>query len=838
MRIIKLDIKGFGKIENSTFSPGSGFNIFYGPNEAGKSTLQAFIKAMLFGLKSGRRGIEGTVNQNRRFRPWSGKAFAGLLEYELDSGRCFCVGRNFDNNTLTVYDEYSNDIISEFAADKETIAKFAEQHLGISENVFERTAFIGQMQSVINQEGRKILASRLLNLKQSGDEGVSFQTAVNALRQAQITFVGSGRTTIRPINLLTVQLQEALQKEKTAIELHEAGIEIFKELEQTKKEAEKLRVSLEELNNIRRSLYQNSEIKMLCDKRRKLCEFLKQADEIGINKSKAQERKEHLAKESEELMSFAEFTRTDADCMVEDNIRYKMFMQDMRNLLQKININDEKIIETESDLAQYSIFKREGHRIQEVLEELLRLENEGLQTKDEDREHRLLKQKKISFTCILLSTVLLPTLYFFRKDFSPLLLQVLVVCGVTFFLMWAQIFIRALVKQKKEKTAGKEDKDATKKLQDYRQLMEKWMLDADVSCTHDLMRLKSMYDDKQNLLKELYEKKDVYIKGKTDLETLSEVVKNDILTRLRKANICENQDKFCADDITSWKKGLEEYISISPLIKALENEISSFIQESESIYRQACLVYGEDIKSRTQLEKAIEKLNEQMRGKKPMIEEEKMSIPLVEELIESTQDKINQELLSVNTLTTRLENIPDEEVLQRAYEKVQALNEEKENMVFLSKAIETAISVLTEASVEIQRDYVPHLSRELNRYLTAITGGLYDNAKADDNLALNILPKEHIERILPEQLSSGTIDQVYLSLRFAAVRMIEKEGESIPLFFDEPFSQYDEERTKNALRLLVEESNHRQIFLYTCKMREVELAGEIGGNGMVNIIEL
>ena len=53
----------------------------------------------------------------------------------------------------------------EFPADK-NVAKFAEQHLGLS-GVFLKDCVFGQMQSAVNREGRKILAERLINLRKA-----------------------------------------------------------------------------------------------------------------------------------------------------------------------------------------------------------------------------------------------------------------------------------------------------------------------------------------------------------------------------------------------------------------------------------------------------------------------------------------------------------------------------------------------------------------------------------------------------------------------------------------------------------------------------------------------
>ena len=69
-----------------------------------------------------------------------------------------------------------------------------------------------------------------------------------------------------------------------------------------------------------------------------------------------------------------------------------------------------------------------------------------------------------------------------------------------------------------------------------------------------------------------------------------------------------------------------------------------------------------------------------------------------------------------------------------------------------------------------------------------------------------------------EKLSTGTIDQLYLSLRLAIIKELSEE--SIPIFLDESFAYYDDERLENIIKYLNDEFKYLQIIIFTCSNRE------------------
>ena len=78
MKIRELDIYGYGKWINQRFELDDHLQVITGQNEAGKSTLQSFIRSILFGFPSKRRRIQ----QINRYEPRHAEVYGGRILLE------------------------------------------------------------------------------------------------------------------------------------------------------------------------------------------------------------------------------------------------------------------------------------------------------------------------------------------------------------------------------------------------------------------------------------------------------------------------------------------------------------------------------------------------------------------------------------------------------------------------------------------------------------------------------------------------------------------------------------------------------------------------------------
>ncbi len=163
MKIKKLNLTSYGKFENKEINFTDGLNIICGKNEAGKSTVMAFIRAMLYGF-SGRGNV--LANDRKHFLPWGKTTLSGSADILLDNGKTVKISRTsgksqgFDK--LECFD-ISNSESYPFSPEKEMLC---------GEETFLKTLCIKQLQTPISGEEDEI-SQKLINLTQTASEDIS-----------------------------------------------------------------------------------------------------------------------------------------------------------------------------------------------------------------------------------------------------------------------------------------------------------------------------------------------------------------------------------------------------------------------------------------------------------------------------------------------------------------------------------------------------------------------------------------------------------------------------------------------------------------------------------------
>ena len=270
MILEKLYIDGFGKFSDYSLNFSPSIQILYGENEAGKSTIHAFIQAMLYGIPKGASKKEIFF----QYRPFSkALGFGGSLTFS-HQGKSYCVQRDFlqggeahitilpQGEKLFEGESFLQSVLSPFSLES-----------------FKNTVSIRQLKSSTEREMVYELQAMLSNFQESGSVELNPQAALDYLEQeeARLTekmipdatkrysgLLGEVKNTRRSLSLLEAEeAQSSEEKSLKGLAPNEAIIEATNreeslelqrkvaEIEETREEWNRLSSLLEKegLNN-------------------------------------------------------------------------------------------------------------------------------------------------------------------------------------------------------------------------------------------------------------------------------------------------------------------------------------------------------------------------------------------------------------------------------------------------------------------------------------------------------------------------------------------------------------------------------------------------------------
>ena len=267
------------------------------------------------------------------------------------------------------------------------------------------------------------------------------------------------------------------------------------------------------------------------------------------------------------------------------------------------------------------------------------------------------------------------------------------------------------------------------------------------------------------------------------------------------------------------KEESEQQIKIKERLQLAKNEMDKMQAQIEMLNKSKEEKFAE-------IEKQKQEINTNIQEKMNKLKEEHKLENIefncdISNKIENMKEELNKNKLELHSLELDKNNImPKLERLASMEEQLQELNEKEAILNKQNSAIELAKEVLEIAYTKMKENVTPKFTENLSKNIEKISNGKYKKVKINDEEGI-IVEKQNGEYISAEKLSVGTIEQLYLSLRFGAIKELSEE--SMPIILDEAFAYYDEERLKNILTYISKEYENNQIIIFTCTNREVEV---------------
>ena len=206
MRLLGCHINNFGIFHNYDLTFNDGLNVVMQANGWGKTTLAAFVKAMLYGF-DGKRVRNVAENERLRYKPWQGGRYGGSLDFAVGD-REYRVIRTFGATRARDRVKVLNIETGKSAMD-ETGPNVGEWLFGLDANAFQKSVYVVQNGFGLSGSSAS-LRNRLNALVNEADDVAGFDGAQAKLEERRKYYRRTGnRGAIADVSKDVAKLVEA-----------------------------------------------------------------------------------------------------------------------------------------------------------------------------------------------------------------------------------------------------------------------------------------------------------------------------------------------------------------------------------------------------------------------------------------------------------------------------------------------------------------------------------------------------------------------------------------------------------------------------------------------------
>ncbi len=777
MIIKKFDIENFGKFSGRTLEFEPGFNLVFGKNEDGKSTLMSFIRLMFYG--AGSKGADISKNTRKKYTPWNGSSMSGAIEFE-SNGSKIRLHKEFKKSTATdkttVYNISTGEKLSYPASDE-----MGHIFFDMEQGEFERSVFIDSFGGFSTDASGDSLAMRIANLSVSGDENLSQSTIrarIDTAREELVSKNGKKGMLVSAQN----NLEELRHSLENLLSQTENQHNLMTDINNLKIEIAELEEAIEAAENLHKVEAAKKNLGGYTSLLKKLThkeQNLEQLNDFALSFDLLKELLQKGETLKKEMSSMYTHTANDPSAVISDS-EYGRLCDIQKKLA---------LLDTDEQHINGSVTRAKTALKERVLSEKKKINAIAL---------------AVCMASVIagLATVIA----------TPSVFYIGIAAGIIGMLVSYLIF-QAQVKNIPNRIS----------VQLARQELE------------NALRMLSFYYDGisekpvSELLAELTDRRAEY---ETDIFNKLKYYGCGSVDELAEKTVAAQNRKFSSvtAEINQFKQQFVELVSqAQPVItfedaNILFNKIEDSVSAIDVLDREISILsdaLGDNI---TDIDSAKNKITEldAFINSTPLnniveidIPDTKLRLAEKRHTLGELQSQITLPQISEHQLTAQIEECMD---------KVKSYSERY-------KVLDIVSSAMDAASAEMNKGLGSHLSKKTGEYLEMMSGGKYSDVLVSRDLSVETRTSAQEGFHQWKYLSSGTIDRVYLALRLAATDIIAEKHNPVPLFLDDILTQYDDDNCRSTMKFLKKyfdsSDSVSQIFFFTCHNHIAGIAREI-----------
>jgi len=897
MQIREINIDGFGIFSNKQVTGlTAGFNVIYGENEAGKTTLIEFIRRIFFGIPRKSKGVN-------LYPPINGGGHGGRLNCQLASDEIFRVARAFSGKGDVDITPALAGLKGQPALD----AMLGHASKNIFQNIFAFT--LDELHSFESLEGDEIknriygaeLELGTVSLKQVED-------AIN--KPAEDIFLPRGKKkmnlllneiktiekeirTIQTQSLeydrLTQQLescekaQNFRQKQIESLEAKKRNLETRKDLYEVVLEMHGIESELNELGEVRE--FPDSGLKTLASLVSEKKNLLLRLDEEESLANEMRIEQGSLFVNHDLLSHEADITHLQQSIQsINASSKDKGKRQQEKSVLEKeIQANlqeiggswsEEKVLNftefNRAKMLQIESFSKafDDHRL-EVTKARDRLENHQEQKAREQSQGWDLPPwlKAIAFGLTGLGLACLA--WGWAGQDIPILVAAAVITVFGGFLFWKIVTGRKdFVREDHHEKSLVEKLSQAQSAQDQKK--SEWCAWLKAMAFDETLEPLSAQEF-GNVLKEIKGKllHDAELKRRIRdmLDSLADTtrridkIKSSLPENSLQGPVSANIEIINrlfveAKENLNSKNQIEKQARKQTFkIDELKNQLKDVESSLEQMVQKSGAEDEEDYREKHETFAKRNSLQKQAEQKRSIIQIRVGSGPLYEQFLREIESQSPNEILdALEQVSRQLKELQKEK--DGVHETIGATSKQREQIAsndeLLVKqgelevkkqklreyardwaAAKLALVMLESAKKQYEKTRQPGVLKSAEKVFSEITGGKYPRiVKPLDEDEVFIQNERGVQNKV-SQTSRGTREQLYLSMRLGLIEEYERQSEPLPIVMDDVLVNFDDPRKAQVIRTLKRFAERRQILVLTCHKASLEAYISAGATRIV-----
>ena len=877
MKIEKLHIYGFGKHENLEVNVHDGINVFYGENEAGKSTIQQFILHILFGFPQ-------RNSQLLRYEPRSNATYGGKIQILMDDGSRVFIERvkgkasgdvtlYFEDGTRGGEKELAAVLNAYSRADYEAIFSFSLLQLQgfekMTEEELTRTLlssgttgmdtlssvemqFAKEMGELYKPTGRKPLINQKMEeirqletaWKAEMDQVEKYEPSIQRLNEIESILKESVEREkelgdqlqdyshwkqLKPLKIAENELLEKLDK----LPSHSFPPEGLRRYEAIKDKQTNTQIAVEQLKQELQSIVHSSEA-IPSENLEEIQGFLSQESQWHQLRAKRVQLEEEHSKILQQQMQELSLVGIDWESSLNDIVVADVSIQQEDRLVTMLN-QQEQINRQ---------FQQEERLLNLKMQDVEQLEKRLRETKRSRTSSKGQSNTKAILFSLVGFVLMVGLIFsFLASNWLIALLTAIISAGIY---GGFTLLIKGLQKDNEAHQYTDLLEEELRSLKDQIVHLEGVVSEVEhqkKECKHKIYAFLRNYQiDEElspSLLPELFTRLRLIQNQQIQLDQmegkLEEVIRNIRDLERRAQSFVKSQ---LVDDILfhqlreiylKEKKKLEEEQTTHSKITKLQeklNELDLLLNAQEQqitiLFKEAGVSTESDFyqahvvsQARAALEKELEHVRMQLGDRKINLHDFEEGFEVTaRETLEAMKEKSQTLLEEKATLLYETSRLLENE---EQSQKLQQLEEKKSELYELVKkwaAYKTVTEAIKQTVLHLKEERLPDVLEKAKSYFRVLTNESYELLEfTQEGLFEAVKPSG--ERFRIAELSQATKEQAYIALRFALAVSL-KNRVAFPIILDDPFVHFDRNRLKQVVQLMKELQNEHQLLYFTC----------------------